>query len=77
MPKSKRKPKGIPRPEEIDEKDRSENDLPREEYQWLNGTKARDPSDPDCTPGPLKGMSELDAIAWVRKHCKFAKKQGV
>lgn len=77
MPKSKKR-KGIPRPEaEIDEKDRAENDLPRKEYQWLNGTKARDPSNPDCTPGPLRGMSELDAIAWVHRHCKFAKSQGV
>ena len=76
MPKLKRKKKGLPRPEN-DEKYHAENDPPTAEYQWLNSTKSRDPSDPNCAPAGLRGMSELDAIAWVKKHCKFAKTQGV
>jgi len=74
MPRKKRK--GLVRPD-ADNKEHYEKDPPTGEYQWLNGNKARDPSNPDCTPPGLKGMSELDAIAWVRKHCKFAKAEGV
>jgi hypothetical protein len=51
----------------------SEKDAPSGEYSWLNQQKTGDPTDHSGVPGQLKGMSELDAIAWIKANCKFAK----
>lgn len=48
------------------------NALPTPEYQWLNGTKSGDPSDHSGVPSQFKGFSMMDAIAWIKKNCKFA-----
>jgi hypothetical protein len=52
-----------------------ESDPPNpDEYGWLNGENAKgNPENPEAIPGGLKDASELGAIAWVRKNCKFAR----
>ena len=52
----------------------SEAHLPDENTEWLNKEKSGDPSDHAGVPTQLKDMSEMDAIAWVLKNCKFAAK---
>ena len=51
-----------------------ESDPPNpEEYGWLNKENAKGgPSNPEAIPEGFKDASELDAISWVRKNCKFA-----
>lgn len=75
MPKIKVKikpKKGIPRME--NDAEHAEDDPPTSEYRWIN--KQNHPSDPskkDGVPPGLEDMSEIGAIAWVHRNCKFAK----
>lgn len=66
MPKWKRK-KGLDRKEKAP----VGNSLPDDGTQWLNEEKSRDPSDHSAVPQGLKGMSGMDAIAWIHSNCKF------
>jgi len=68
MPINKNK-KGLPRKKPVPE---SEKDLPDAGNQWLNTEKSGDPSDHSGVPSQLKGLSQMDAIAWVHANCKFA-----
>lgn len=67
-----RKPKGIPRK---GDPHADEKAPPKNEEQWLNSEKSGDPSDHVGMPKQLRGLSELDAIAWVLRNCKFAQQQ--
>ncbi len=68
MPIKNKNKKGLPRKPSLE----SEKGLPSEGTQWLNGQKSGDPSDHSGVPSQLKDLSQMDAIAWVHKNCKFA-----
>ena len=52
-----------------------ESDPPNpDEYGWLNGENAKgNPENPEAIPPGIRDASELGAIAWVRRNCKFAR----
>lgn len=68
-----KKKKGIERKHsEEHSEEHSEQDPPTGEYAWMNQQNSRGINNPSGIPSGLEDMSELDAIAWVRKNCKFA-----
>lgn len=56
---------------------RTEQDLPSNEYLGLVEDSEGGPDNPEGIPDGLRDISEMDAIAWVMKNCKFARNLNV
>lgn len=51
--------------------------MPSNEYLGLVEDSEGGPDNPEGIPDGLRDISEMDAIAWVMKNCKFARNLNV